>query len=389
MLGILKKIFIFMLLIFSFGLFVAPQSIFAQNNFSSGNIITLTRDKTIDEDYFAAGNTVVLSGTVNGDVYVAGGNVLINGVINGDVLSAGGTVTVSGKVSGNVRVAGGQIIISGDIGKSVTTAGGTITVEEPAKIAGSIVAAGGNIMVFAPIGKGATFAGNQVSIDTAIGGNVIGTIQNLSITKGSSIAGSLSYWSNTKAPIPAGVVGKDVTYHQTNWNTPQEEKQKEVARVGLGGLNVVWELISLISSFIIGWLLLRFTPICMKNAQTILITKPWQSLGVGLLTVILTPIAFVLLLITIIGIPLAVILLFSCIIFVMLIKVFVSYAIGKKFLPARSLLSLLTGLLIYSFVSIIPVIGGLWNMAALLFGIGAIVLAEKELYIVARAKKII
>ncbi|HET9946841.1 MAG TPA: hypothetical protein VFQ63_02145 [Patescibacteria group bacterium] len=389
MIGLLKKLFLLILLVVGIGFFVLPQSIFAQSNFSTGNTVTLPRDTIINEDYFVSGGTVVISGTVNGDVFVAGGNVLINGTVAGDVLSAGGNVTVNGKVGGNVRVVGGQVLIGADVGKNVTAAGGTITIEDSAKIAGSLSAAGGNISLLSPIGKGVTFAGTQMSIDGAIGGNVTGVAQTLSITRQSSIAGSLNYWSNTKANLPSDVAVKGVTYHQTNWNTPQQKEQMEKARNGFVGFNVVWETMSLISSFVIGWLLLWLVPLYMKSVNTTLTTKPWQSLGIGFLAVILMPITFIILLATIIGISFAFILLFGFVLFMLLNKIFISYAIGKKLLPDKNLLGLFVGLIIFSIISIIPFIGGLWNLAALFVGLGAILLVKKDLYLQARAKKLI
>src|SRR5687767_13900949 len=69
--------------------------------------VYLSKGEIINHDYFAAGNTVNLSGTVNGDAYIAGGNVTVDGTVNGDLLAAGGNVTILGKVTGNVRTAGG------------------------------------------------------------------------------------------------------------------------------------------------------------------------------------------------------------------------------------------------------------------------------------------
>ncbi len=81
-----------------------------------GEIIVLPSNVVVNNDYFANGRTVEISGTVNGNVYVLGGQIFIDGIVNGDVLVAGGSIEISGKVTKNVRLIGGQALITGQIG---------------------------------------------------------------------------------------------------------------------------------------------------------------------------------------------------------------------------------------------------------------------------------
>lgn len=102
----MKKIlfsFLAILLLFSF---VSPPVLFAQTR-NQQRVIILSRDQTVDRDFFGAGSTVIVSGTVNGDAYVAGGTILIDGTVKGDVLAAGGNITIRGTVH-NVRIVGGK-----------------------------------------------------------------------------------------------------------------------------------------------------------------------------------------------------------------------------------------------------------------------------------------
>ena len=376
---------LFIFLVFTMVLFAFPKKSFAESNFNTGNTPTLPKSQTINEDYFTSGGTVMVLGTVTGDIYAAGGNVLINGTVNGDVLVIGGNVTVNGSVGGDVRVVGGQVTIGANVGKNVTTVGGSIAIQDPAKIAGSLVAVGGSISVLAPIGKGATFAGNQVTIDTAVGGNVNAGVQQLQVSSGSHIAGSLNYWSNTKANIPSGAVVKGVTYHYTPYNAPQNRQNTQAV---FNGFNLVWGFISVVSAFIIGVLFLWLMPVYMGSITHIISSQLGTSLLIGLVSIIVIPIAFVFLLVTIVGIPLAFILLGVFMIWVYLNKIFISFAIGRKLLPEKNVLALLVGLVIYGVISIIPILGGIWGFVSLCVGLGAFILLERELYPQARAKKI-
>lgn len=380
-------LFIFLLALVNIWLFVIPRTMQAQSNFSSGTTVTLQKNQTVNEDYFASGQTVIVSGTVNGDVYAAGSTVLINGRVTGDVMAAGGNVSVTGRVDGNVRAAGGQIVIAGNIGKNVTTAGGSIAIEDAAKVAGSLVVAGGNVSVLSPIGKGMSMAVGQVSIAAPIGGNVQGGVQSLNIAPNTRIAGGLTYWSSNKANIPAGTVAKGVTFHQMA--TSSSTSQRQTGKFVFSGISVLWELVGLVSSFIIGLLLLWFVPRYIESLSGTITARLWLSMGIGFLTVVLVPVVGIFLLITIIGIPIAILLFLAFAFFVLLNKIFVSYAIGKKLLPDKDYLALLVGLIIYGIISIIPIIGWVWSIIALFIGIGALMLVKKDLYVQARLKKLI
>lgn len=381
-----RKIFLFLFLfLISFVSFV-PANVWAQSNFVTGNTPTLQKETTINEDYFTTGGTVVVSGTVNGDVYAAGGNILINGIVNGDVLAAGGNVTINGTVTGNVRVVGGQLVVGGVVGRNVSMAGGNITIEDPAKIAGSVTAAGGVISLLAPVGRNVTVGGNEVTINTTVGGNVNAAGQSLHISPSSHIVGHLQYWSSTKTQIANGVVGQDVTYHYV---ATSQQQQKKIAPEFISGFSIIWEMISLVSAFVIGLIMLWLVPLYMKNMTSTITTRLGVSLGIGFLGIVVMPVAFVILLLTIIGIPLAFILLGIFMLFAFLNKIFISYAIGKKLLPDKMYLALLVGLMIYGIISVIPIVGGIWKFVALCVGLGAFLLMKKDMYPQARAKKII
>lgn len=102
--------------------------------------VILQRNQVVNNDYFASGDTVTISGTVNGDAYIAGGTVIVDGVIDGDLLVAGGIVIISGTVTNDVRAVGGDITVGGKVGRNVTIVGGSALITDTAQINGSLVA---------------------------------------------------------------------------------------------------------------------------------------------------------------------------------------------------------------------------------------------------------
>jgi cytoskeletal protein CcmA (bactofilin family) len=358
-------------------LFFAPLSL------ATNGEIVLSRDETVNKDYFAAGNTVTVSGTVNGDAYVAGGNVIVDGTINGDLLTAGGNVVIRGRVANDIRAAGGQVTVSGEVGNSVTVAGGNITITDGARIGGSLVGAAGNLSTFAPIGRGATLAGGQVIIGNMVGGDVAATVGQITLTPGAVVNGNLEYWSSNRARIQSGA---QVTGAVTQRVPPQpaEAAPKDIGRIITRAV-IIAKLISLISYFVAGLLLIYFFPVHVRRTVAVIRERPWLSLGTGFLAVILIPIIIVLLFMTIIGIPIALILLAAFLILLYLARIYAAVWLGRLILgygrsEDKLVWAFLIGLVIYELVTLIPIVGWIIGALVVFLGLGAVLIEEKDFY---------
>ena len=388
----MKKIFIVFISLLILPLFLTGV-VFAKNSERQPKIVVLGKDEVVNKDYFAAGDSVTLSGIVNGDAYLAGGNVIVEGTINGDLLVAGGIVEIRGKVSNDVRAAGGQIVISAQIGKNLTVAGGTVNLTDSAKIGGSIAAGTGRLSVFSPIGKGANIGGGQVTLGNTIGGDVRVGVGQLTLTPNSKISGDLTYWSETGAQIQTGAQILGQTIHNL---PPAKASEVKPARI-LGiftGPSLAMKIIGFLWAVVIGLLLLKFFPVYTQRTIGVITKKPWASLGMGLLVMILTPIIFLILLITVLGIPIAFVLLVTFLVIAYLAKIFVSILVGQKILrkfgsKAGSNWALLLGLVVYGIVTLIPILGSIVSLLVVLFGLGAVSLEEKDFYYQLRSKNLI
>lgn len=65
----------------------------------------LAQGEVIDNDVFATGQQITIDGTVNGDVIVLGNQVQVNGTVNGSLLVIGQQVVIQGQVAGTTYVA--------------------------------------------------------------------------------------------------------------------------------------------------------------------------------------------------------------------------------------------------------------------------------------------
>lgn len=387
----MRKVFFFLFtLFFSFLITTAP--VFAEKQPQN---VTVNKDQVINGDYFAGGDTVTVLGTVNGDAYVAGGTVTFDGTINGDIIVGGGTVTINGTAQ-NVRVAGGTITINGTIERNLTALGGTITLGENAKLTGSIVTAGGTITLLAPVGKGATIAGGTVTISNTIGGDVYAGVGQMTLQPQAKINGNLNYTSDQKLQIIEGatVSGK---ISQTIPEKKQREQKEDVQKktfLGLAGAALFFKLINMASMLILGLILIALAPVYVKRVAHGIANRPWLSLGVGVVALLLAPIIFIALLLTVIGIPLAFIFIVLFGILAYFAKLFVMYLIGEKIgtsINPRLHMAwfFIIGLIVYEVVVLIPILGWLIDLAALLFGLGSLLVQKKYLYNSLRKEKAI
>lgn len=385
----MRKIFAFSILIFA--LSFLPFTVWAQNDGGKQNVV-LPKDEVINKDYFASGNTVSLDGTVNGDTYLAGGNVVVNGTVNGDLLGAAGNIDIKGTVTGNIRVVAGNINVEGVVGRNASLAAGNINLGSNTNVKGSLAAAGGSLSVFGPVEKEANLAGGQITLGSKIGSDVYAVVSQLYLAPTATISGKLTYLSKNSASITQGAtVSGKISQNIPRGEQPQETVKREG---GIKSFLTFVKVADFILAAIIGILLIIFFPVYFKKTSDLITQRLWPSLGIGLLTVIVFPFIFMLLVITVIGIPIAFVLAFGLAIFFYLAKIFASFVIGqlifKQFNREINLIwPFLVGLVIYFILTLIPIVGWIIAIIAGLIGLGAILIEEKTLYSELRQKGII
>ncbi len=358
-------------------------------NSAERDVVTLPAGVVVNQDYFAYGERVEISGTVNGDVYAAGGQILVDGTINGDLLAAGGAVTISGTVSQDARIAGGQIAVNGAIGRNLTAAGGNVELNDPAAIGRGLVAAGGRVRLAAPIEKDAKIAAGSVTVSNTVKGNLHAATGDLRLTSKAAIAGNLTYWSQTDASIDPGANVVGVITHKT---MPEYRGPKPGALIGaLAGLFVLAKLVSLVSTLVLGLLFLYLLPRYTGSTVSTLRTRPWASLGLGFVALVVTPAAAGMLLLTVLGAPLALLLAVLYLAALYVVRVFVIIWAGTAMFAwtgkqVRPVWALLIGLVIYAMLTLVPFFGWFVTLFVTMLGLGASLLADRMLYITAKER---
>ena len=267
--------------------------------FERGDIVTVAPQELVSENIYLAGGQVTFSSTAQKDVVAAGGKVLQNGAVWGDVIIAGGTVDVIEDVRGDVRVAGGQVTIQGMIGGDVTVAGGAVTILPGTTIAGDLVAAGGAVFFEGTVSGQTKIYGGEVVVNGMLAGPVHILVQEkVSFGEKAVIGSTLTYRAPQEAEVASGAkLGDKVTF--TPLDIPDVDRETIVAV--LIGLMTAFFIAKTLALMLASGVAVSYFPTPSRGIVDTTIKKFWQSLGMGLAALILTPILGVVLMATVLG----------------------------------------------------------------------------------------
>lgn len=383
--------------ILGLALFVFPGMVLAVDGdeipFGKEQMV-LEAGEVVDRDYFAAAESVEISGTVNGDVYAAGGQVLIDGVVNGDVLVAGGTVNISGQVAEDVRAVGGQVSVSGDVGGNLSVGSGNLEIVEGANIAGNLVAGAGNVVLGAPIEGNVRVGAGNLTIANVVSGDLVAGVGSMRLTSNGQVDGDAVYWSDKDASIAKGATVSGTLMRKDppkEFTKGVDDIKKNFASGTFKGVKKGLRLAGFISALVVGLAMVLFLPKYLDKSSAVLKSRPWKALVAGLVALIVAPIILVLLMVTVVGIPLALILFSLYLIDLYVAKILVSFFVGgvvsQRFLGgAKRGWVMAVGLVVYALLRSIPKLGGLLALATVVFGLGAGLLSAKALLLPAKRK---
>ncbi len=340
----------------------------------------LAAGQVVQGDYFAFGPHVEISGIVNGDLYAAGGEVLVDGVVNGDVIVAGAKVILSGRVAQDARIAGAQVTITGTIGRNATIGGADVHLTETAQVRENLLAGGGNVQIAGHIGRDARIGAGKVTISNEIERDLAVAAESVRLTSKATVGGKLRYWSET-----APSIDEEATVRGTITHRPLPEGWTiERARRGIVGIRVMAAVVSFISTLILGLVLLRVYPLFTRRVTATIRERPGSSLGWGTVALVATPIVAVSFLVTLFALPIGVILLALYVPMVYLARIYAITCLGefllrRQFDSSSHAGTFVAGLILYSILSLIPVVGTLLTVLTILFGLGALLMTKKEL----------
>lgn len=336
-------------------------------SFHSGNNVTISSNKPINETVYAAGRTVDISSEIFGDVYCAGQNVTVSGTVHGDVLCAGQNVTVTGTIDGDTRLAGQTVNIGGNVKGSATVGGQSFVLQSRGSIDRDATIGSSEANLNGTVGRDLTTGGSNVTISNSVGRNISANAQHLMLTSSAKVGGNIRLVSNNDVKKdPGAMVNGSIV--RTKPTSAQETSSR--------GGGIRWIAFVFFSMLITALVLLLIFPRFFQETTNQAFPLPWMALLTGFVASIIVPIIIIVLAATIIGIPLAIILALLWIVALLFSGPLFAYYIGRLILrPNRKqVLIMLLGAVILIILYLIPVVNIIAVLAAIWIGTGMLLL---------------
>ncbi|KPK91825.1 MAG: hypothetical protein AMJ94_06490 [Deltaproteobacteria bacterium SM23_61] len=294
---------------------------FDAGNFLVGDRVVVGPGETKESGFTVAGADVEFSGKAQKDLRAFGASVVHSGEVEGDMLVLGAQVTLAGIYHGRVRAGAASLVLSGTFDHDVAAGAARITVAPTA----------------------------------VIKGNLRYTAATLERKEGARIEGTVA-----------------------RREFREREEWIEKGKKALSGLWLAYWLLSIPALIIVGVLARYLSPRGTEEVLFRLSRFPWKSIGIGLVFIVVVPVAVIIAMATLVGIPAGIITLMIYALFLYISRVFAGVWIGRKILGIFSktwaeafLGPLILGTLIISLLLAIPVVGWFFWLLFVLLGVGA------------------
>lgn len=343
--------------------------------FRAGEQLMLGSEDRITGNLYVAAGTVQVAGSAAADVVGAGGTVLISGPVGGDVLAAGGNVDVLGAVTGDARVAGGNLTVQGPVGGDLLAGGGQVIIGSPT-IGGDVAVGAGTVTLSSQVAGTVRIAGGDVVVDGPIAGDLYVRAETVTLTKRAAIAGNFTYTAKNEAVREEGasVAGETVytPIAKGDWKAPEKGNMAAVAFFGI----FIKFLMQLTAALVVALFFRRYAEQLVAGG----IGEALPALGLGFVSLVVWPVAAILLLVTMIGVPLGImallgyvlLLIFAWILAPVVLGAYLHKAFFKPMLHEISWRTILLGAVAYTVLSFIPIIGWLVQFALMLVVLGRV-----------------
>jgi len=335
-----------------------------------------------EDNAYAAGKVVQVSSEAKGDVYLLGETVQINALVRGDTMIAGKNVAINGSVGEDLHAAGMTILMSEIVRGDALLFGQNIVTAPSVRVIGTTFLAGENIVSEGRFEKNVKIFAESATLKGVYNDDVEVHAKNVTIGEAVKIKGNLtlSVPEDAVIVIPDGAVQGEVGRTTLPWKT--EERKGFHKEIGI---------FSLLSKILLGSLvILLVRPFALRYGSDVR-KNYWKMFGVGLLTLILPPIAAFLLFLPIITIPVSLLILlmwagalFIATILSGLVLSHLLLPFGKTASAIRIIGVFVLMTVLLSLLKFLPVFGGLIGFIMMTLSLGAITLYKMGTFKVLR-----
>lgn len=328
--------------------------------------IVIPEKESLASGTMLVGGRVDLEGSSMGDLFIAGGEVNVKGPILGRLMAFGGLVVVTSQCSGDVTVAAGHAIVRTPDTPAISPGITAPNAIKPPSLC-KLEAAGGLVEVDSFPGS-VKIEGDKVILSGQFPGDVQIRARQIILSPGTTIGGVFRYRAVT-------LEGQEQLTCTMELLPEEDEEHKETV-----GQIILGKFLAFLMWSVLAYLLWLLAPRFSASVISCMRTSPWQTLGLGFIGLIGSPIAIILLMLTVIGILAGVSLaLFWIVGFLLSIAIMGTWLgewlWGLLFKGAKPyvLWSILLGMFVWQILLSIPILGFVVGLATIVMGMGAII----------------
>lgn len=260
---------------------------------------TVTVDTPVEDTLVATGSMITVSAPVAGSALLVGSHIQVDGAISNTLAAMGGLIDVGGPVAGDAILMGG-----------------TVTVDQGAAISGDTTLYAGSAVIDGTLSGNLAVKSGAVTVGGTVMGNVDASSGHLTLRPGAHIMGNVRFSGPQALELPAGAM-IDGTVEYTGALPHRHHGGDWWPKAAPEGLSSSWAwswshplhgfgpLGKGIGVFLIGVVLYLLFPGLVRGTASRIADAPAWSTVLGLIALILAPVAMILACLTLIGIPLA------------------------------------------------------------------------------------
>lgn len=318
-------------------------------------------------DVYLVGDNLTIDYIVDGNLFVVANNVTINSQIGGDAFICANTVTIGeqGYIFSNLFTFSKNVNVNGVV-YDLYSASETTTIK--GYVYRDIRVGSNTVNIFGTIGRNAYVDCVNLNFSQDTNGN---NEENTNLTSQGMINGNLKYSAKEESSIPEGSVTGETTFEQETTSDNGNTLQEQILSLG-----------TFVVTVIVIWLLcLWLAPKFLKNNTSLLTTKKvLPVIGFGILTpiigMLLTILLFVIGITANIGLLLLIALFVLIAISTSIFVITINHIICDK-LKIEKTIGIFGMLVVSSIVlwliGLIPIVGSLVNIIAVILGLGIII----------------
>lgn len=365
----MRKTFLGLLLAVMFLVMLTPPALALDRR--EGSRLTVAAGETVEDDLLLTGVAVAIDGTVKGDVIAFAESVTVTGTIEGNLVAAANSVDVHGRVTGTLYTAAEDLLITGDVGRSVVSAVGNGTIEKSAAIGRNWISGGDQLRSDGRIGLGVLAGASQLQINGPVAGDVEAAVESLTFGREAAVDGSVTYRSEHDAAVEDGARVGEMERIPVRRNFRRD--------MDFGPFRSIGMAVQFVGFVIVGLIVLALLPRLRFSFQQAVVEKPWQTPLIGLVILLVVPIASVLLMVTVIGIPLGFVSLLLYPLAIYLGQVLLSWTAGRLIADRWAWLGsqhwamiFLIGAIVTTILTALPFVDFAFGFLAVVYGLGGL-----------------